>query len=389
MKIPITKPFFGPEEMRAVQLPLESGWVVQGPYVRQFEEKFSAFTGARFSVTTSSCTTALHIAVALMGLQPGNEVIVPAFTWISTANVVEYMGGRPIFCDIDLRTFNIDAAQIDSLITPLTVGIIPVHLFGLCADMQTILDIARKRDLWVVEDAACAFGAWFRGRHAGTFGEVGCFSFHPRKSITTGEGGMVTTAREDLERLARSLRDHGASRSDLTRHEGKGAFLLAEYNQLGFNYRMTDLQGALGCVQMDRAQWILAERARRAQIYNDMLADVEWLDTPVVAEGYVHGYQAYVCLFRPTEPSLDNAGHLHRRRNDLMMDLEERGVSTRQGTHAPVIQGYYAEKYGLRPEQFPKAYMADRLTLTLPLYAQMTDAEQAFVCKTLREGLRA
>jgi perosamine synthetase len=152
---------------------------------------------------------------------------------------------------------------------------------------------------------------------------------------------------------------------------------------------MTDLQGALGCVQMDRAQWILAERARRAQIYNDMLADVEWLDTPVVAEGYVHGYQAYVCLFRPTEPSLDNAGHLHRRRNDLMMDLEERGVSTRQGTHAPVIQGYYAEKYGLRPEQFPKAYMADRLTLTLPLYAQMTDAEQAFVCKTLREGLRA
>jgi perosamine synthetase len=389
MKIPITKPFFGPEEMRAVQLPLESGWVVQGPYVRQFEEKFSAFTGARFSVTTSSCTTALHIAVALMGLQPGNEVIVPAFTWISTANVVEYMGGRPIFCDIDLRTFNIDAAQIDSLITPRTVGIIPVHLFGLCADMQTILDIARKRDLWVVEDAACAFGAWFRGRHAGTFGEVGCFSFHPRKSITTGEGGMVTTAREDLERLARSLRDHGASRSDLTRHEGKGAFLLAEYNQLGFNYRMTDLQGALGCVQMDRAQWILAERARRAQIYNDMLADVEWLDTPVVAEGYVHGYQAYVCLFRPTEPSLDNAGHLHRRRNDLMMDLEERGVSTRQGTHAPVIQGYYAEKYGLRPEQFPKAYMADRLTLTLPLYAQMTDAEQAFVCKTLREGLRA
>jgi perosamine synthetase len=128
MKIPITKPFFGPEEMRAVQLPLESGWVVQGPYVRQFEEKFSAFTGARFSVTTSSCTTALHIAVALMGLQPGNEVIVPAFTWISTANVVEYMGGRPIFCDIDLRTFNIDAAQIDSLITPRTVGIIPVHL---------------------------------------------------------------------------------------------------------------------------------------------------------------------------------------------------------------------------------------------------------------------
>src|SRR5215813_5029866 len=193
MTIPITKPFFGREELLAVQKPLENGWVVQGPFVRQFEEKFSAFTGARFSVATSSCTTALHIAVTALGLKPGDEVIVPAFTWISTANVVEYMGAKPIFCDIDLRTFNIDPSQIEALTTPRTVGIIPVHLFGLCADMLPILETAKRHNLWVVEDAACAFGAWYRGQHAGTLGDIGCFSFHPRKSITTGEGGMITS----------------------------------------------------------------------------------------------------------------------------------------------------------------------------------------------------
>ena len=179
-------------------------------------------------------------------------------------------GRRPIFCDIDLNTFNIATHQIEALITPRTVGIIPVHLFGLCADMQPIMDIAKRHNLWVVEDAACAFGAYYRGRHAGTFGETGCFSFHPRKSITTGEGGMITTQRKDVDRLARSLRDHGASHSDLTHQQEKGTFLLAEYNHLGYNYRMTDIQGALGCAQIDKAEWILGERARCASIYDTM-----------------------------------------------------------------------------------------------------------------------
>jgi perosamine synthetase len=389
MAIPITKPFFGPEELQAVQRPLETGWVVQGPYTQQFEEKFAAFTGSHSAVATSSCTTALHIAVAMLGLQPGDEVIVPAFTWVSTANVVEYMGAIPVFCDIDLRTFNIDLQHLAALITPRTVGIIPVHLFGLCADMQAILDIARQHHLWVVEDAACALGARYHGSHAGTLGDVGCFSFHPRKSVTTGEGGMITTARDDLGRLARALRDHGASRSDLTRHEGKAAFLLAEYNHLGFNYRMTDIQAALGCVQMDRAKWILAERARRALLYDDMLRAVEWLETPLVPEGYIHGYQAYVCLFCPAEPTMDNVEQLHQRRNKLMMRLEAKGIATRQGTHAPVILGYYAEKYGLHPAQFPRAYLADRLSLTLPLYVQLTEAEQVEVCRSLQEEFDA
>ena len=384
-KIPITKPFFGAEEEDAIRAPLHSGWVVQGPYVKEFEEKFSAFTEARFSIATSSCTTALHIAVAALELKPGDEVIVPAFTWISTANVVEYMGAKPVFCDIDLSTFNVDPGQIEGLITPRTVGIIPVHLFGLCAEMQPIQEIAQKRNLWVVEDAACGFGAQYHGKHAGTFGEMGCFSFHPRKSITTGEGGMITTQRKDFDQLGRILRDHGASRSDLSRHTGTAGFLLSEYNHLGYNYRMTDIQGALGCAQMDRAAWILDIRSQRAQHYNQLLAEVEWLETPRIPDGFVHGYQAYVCLFCPEKPTLNNVDQLHQGRNELMMQLEAKGIATRQGTHAPVLQGYYTEKYALHPEQFPNAYLADRLGLTLPLYAQMTEVEQASVCQSLQQ----
>lgn len=384
-RIPITKPFFGAEEEAAIRAPVHSGWVVQGPYVREFEERFSVFTASRFSIATNSCTSALHIAVASLKLKPGDEVIVPAFTWISTPNVVEYMGATPVFCDVNLSTFNIDVKKIEGLITPKTVGIIPVHLFGLCAEMQPIQEIAQKHSLWVVEDAACAFGTQYHGKHAGTFGEMGCFSFHPRKSITTGEGGMITTQREDFDQLARVLRDHGASRSDFSRHTDKTGFLLSEYNHLGYNYRMTDIQGALGCTQMDRASWILEARSQRARHYNKLLTEVEWLETPKVPDGFIHGYQAYVCLFCPEEPTLNNVDRFHHQRNELMIQLEARGIATRQGTHAPVLQGYYTEKYGLRPEQFPNAYLADRLGLTLPLYAQMTEVEQALVCQSLQQ----
>src|SRR5690348_10538457 len=185
--------------MAAVQEPLRSGWVVQGPHVARFEQRFASYIGAGHAVATTSCTTALHLAVAILGLKPGDEVIVPAFTWVSTPNVVEYMGATPRFCDIDLATFNLDVAQLDALIGERTVGIIPVHLFGLCAEMGPVLELAERRGLWVVEDAACALGAWQGDRHAGTFGDIGAFSFHPRKSITTGEGGMLTTQSADWD----------------------------------------------------------------------------------------------------------------------------------------------------------------------------------------------
>jgi len=384
MKIPITKPLFGEEELEAVQRPLETGWVVQGPYVEQFEGKFSDFSGAKHSVATSSCTTALHIAVAALGLAPGDEVLVPAFTWVSTANVVEYMGAKPVFCDIDLTTFNVDPARLEEAVTPKTVGMIPVHLFGLSADMEPILELAAKHGLWVVEDAACGFGARYKGDHVGTFGEAGCFSFHPRKSITTGEGGMITTASDELAELSRSLRDHGASRSDHARHVSSGSYLLSDYDHLGFNFRMTDFQGALGCVQLDRGQGVLDARTRLALAYDDALQELEWLDTPLVPEGYDHGYQAYVCLFRPEEPSLENLLAQRTKRNELMAGLEDGGISTRQGTHAAALQGYYREKYGLTPEAFPNAALAEGLSLTLPLYAQMTEDEHATVVQALQ-----
>jgi dTDP-4-amino-4,6-dideoxygalactose transaminase len=385
--IPITKPFFDESDSTAILKPLETGWVVQGPFVEAFEAAFSSFTGARYAVAASSCTTALHLAMAVLGVKPGDEVIVPAFTWVSTANVVEYMGARPVFCDIDLRTYNIDVSRVEELITARTVGLLPVHLFGLCADMAPLIEIAGRHRLWVVEDAACAFGSRYHGRHAGTFGEMGCFSFHPRKSITTGEGGMITTQRTEFEELLRSLRDHGASRTDFQRHSHRAAFLLAEYNELGYNYRMTDIQGALGCAQMKRAAWIMAQRTARAQRYDALLGAMEWLRAPFVPPGYVHGYQAYVCLFSPEAPDLHNVTRLHHMRNAVMSRLEEKGIATRQGTHAPVLTGYYRKKYGFSETQFANALLAERLTLTLPLYAQLTEDEQQTVVDGLRHAM--
>lgn len=387
--IPITKPVFGAAELRAVQVPLEDGWVVQGPQVARFEERLGEYVGAPHAVATSSGTTALHVAVAALGVEPGDEVIVPGFTWIATANVVEHRGGRAVFCDVDLETFNLDVESLDSLVTPRTVGVIPVHLFGLAADLDAVLALARRHGLWVVEDCACSLGGWYKGRHTGTLGDAGSFSFHPRKSITTGEGGMITTARDDLAELSRSLRDHGASRSDHARHVEAGGFLLSAYDQLGFNFRLTDIQGALGCAQLDRVDEVLDARRARAERYDELLAGLEWLRPPKTPDGLVHGYQAYVCLFAPEEPTMDNVERLHERRNALMTELERRGIATRQGTHAPVLSGLYARRYGLRPQHFPRSVIADRLSLALPLYPQLTDGEQDTVVAELRSVYEA
>jgi perosamine synthetase len=384
--IPITRPFFGDEERAALVKPLETGWVVQGPFVKEFEEKFARFTGSPYCAATSSCTTALHLAVAALGLQPGDEVLVPAFTWVATPNVVEYMGATPVFCDVRLNDFNLDVSQLDSLVTPRTVGLLPVHLFGLCADMAAVTALAKRRNLWVVEDAACAFGAAIDNVHAGTFGDAGCFSFHPRKSITTGEGGMVTTADAELFARVASLRDHGASKSDRERHESKGGFLLAEYSLLGYNYRLTDIQGALGSVQMDRASALLDARRQVAAKYAERLARFDWLQLPAVPSGHAHGWQSYVCLFRPERPTLANVDALHARRNALMTRMEAAGVATRQGTHAPVTQAYYTAKYGFTRERFPNAVLAEALSLSLPIYAQMTDDEIDTVVRELERA---
>lgn len=386
MKIPITKPFFGPEELRGVQQPLESGWVVQGPKVAEFERLFAEYAKVSYTLATTSCTTALHLALVALGVGPGDEVILPAFTFVATANVIEHQRARPVFADIDLRTFNIDVSQIESKITECTKVIMPVSLFGLSADMEPIIELARRYNLHVVEDAACGVGAWYHGHHSGTLADIGCVSFHPRKAITTGEGGMVLTNNEELAEKIRSLRDHGATKSDLQRHGSKRGFLMPEYNMAGYNYRMTDLQGALGVAQMGRLRYILERRIALARRYDQALEGLEWLETPYTPKGYVHSYQSYVCLFRPDEPTLDNVEELHEQRNALMERLEGKGIATRQGTQAVHVLGYYRRKYGLRPSDFPNAYLADRLSLALPLYPQMTEEEQKCVVEKLEDA---
>ena len=295
--IPIARTSLTEEEIHSVFGPLRSGWLVPGPKVREFEEKWSAFTGAKHSIAVTSCTTALHLSLAALGFGPGDEAIVPAFTWVATANVVEHLGGKVVFCDIDMETFNLDPNQLKEKITPRTKAILPVHLFGLAAEMDSILQIAQKHGLWVVEDAACGFGSRYHDRHVGTLGDTGCFSFHPRKAITTGEGGMITTQSDDLADKLRKLRDHGAALSDLQRHMGARPYLLADHPYAGYNQRMTDLQAALGSAQMDRAPQIVAERQRLAKVYDAALADLPWMKTPAHVAGCEHGYQSYLILY--------------------------------------------------------------------------------------------
>lgn len=382
--IPITKAVFDQSDLDIIQEPLKSGWVVQGKYVKQFEDMFCELTGVRQSVATTSCTTALHIAMAALNLKPGDEVLVPAFTWISTANCVEYFGAKPVFVDVDLKTFNIDITKIEEKITAKTVGIIPVHLFGLVADMDPIMQIAKKHKLFVVEDAACGFDSWYKGQHCGTFGDFGCFSFHPRKAITTGEGGMITTMSDEQGALCRTLRDHGASRSDFQRHNQKYSFLLAEYNHLGFNFRMTDMQGALGVTQMQKQARIMSGRRAGAVRYDELLKGLNWLQLPFKHDDYKHGYQSYVCLYMPEKPTLDNCLKMHEERNQIMANLETKGIITRQGTHTAALLGYYSKKYNITKEQFPNAYMAEMLTITLPLYMDITAEENNTVVTELK-----
>jgi dTDP-4-amino-4,6-dideoxygalactose transaminase len=387
MKIPITKPFFGEEEKKAILEPLESGWVVQGPKVAEFEALFAEFTGAKYAVATTSCTTALHLSLIALGLGPGDEVILPSFTFVATANAVEYTGATPVFCDIDLDTFNIDVDQIGERIARKTRAIIPVHLFGLSADMKPIMEVAEQRGLSLVEDGACGFGSYYRGRHVGTFGHAGCFSFHPRKAITTGEGGMITTGDSGMNVALRSLRDHGASKSDLRRHVEKGGSLLPEFDQVGYNYRLTDIQGALGIAQMRAAEGIIAARKARAERYDLMLKGEDWLRCPECPNGSSHSYQSYVCMLtlEAEELTIERVSVLNERRNELMDRLAERGIATRQGTHAVHTLGYYREKYNLKPEDYLKSFAAERLSVALPLYAQMTDDEQDYVITELKK----
>jgi len=226
--IPISKPFFDEVEKKKILQPLETGWVVQGSNVAKFQEKFSKFTGAKYSHATTNCTTALHLGLEAMGITRGDKVIVPSFTYVASANAIEYTSAEVVFCDIDLKTFNIDETKLEELIKndSSIKAIMPVNLFGLCSNMPYIMKLAKKYNLKVIEDSACGFDGWIENKHSGTFGDCGCFSFHPRKSICTGEGGMIITDNEMISNKVSQLKDHGACKSDLQRHKEKGGSLL-------------------------------------------------------------------------------------------------------------------------------------------------------------------
>lgn len=385
MQIPISKTILNKNDILEVTKCLESGWLVQGPNVKELEKKWSSFTKAKYSLAVTSCTTAMYLCLKALGFKKGDEAIVPAFTWISTANVVEQLGGRVIFCDIDLKTFNLDISEIEKKITKKTKFILPVHLFGLSADMDPIIKIAKDKDIKVVEDAACGFGSYYKNHHVGTFGDVGCFSLHPRKSITTGEGGIITTNNDELAKKIMILRDHGAVMTDLERHLGPKPFVLSDHIECGYNARMTDIQGALGSSQLSRAKDILKERRLIAEKYCKHLYKLEWLNLPFKHKDYVHSFQSFPCLYKPKEINIETILDINKKRNKWMENLNKIGISTRPATHAVHALSYYSKKYNLKPESFFNSWAASLCSISFPLFNGFLDIEQQYVIENVLE----
>jgi dTDP-4-amino-4,6-dideoxygalactose transaminase len=344
--------------------------------VAAFEKAFAQRHQVRNAIATTSCTTALHLALVALGIGPGDEVIVPAFTWVSTANVVLYCGATPVFADVDRESFNIDPNDVAQRLTQRTKAVIAVHLFGLCADIDALRGVLPENVI-VVEDAACAAGGVYKQRSAGNLGRIAAFSFHPRKIITTGEGGMVTTDDDILAGTIQMLRNHGASMPEEVRHSGAQPHVLPDFNLLGFNYRMTDLQGAVGEVQLKKLDALLSERSRWAAWYRSALQEIEWLDLPEEPAQGRHAWQAFVTYVVPERAPIT--------RNDLMDRLYQQGIATRPGTHSVHMLGYYRERFGLRPVDFPAARDCALNSMAIPLHNRMSEEDYHHIVNSIRQ----
>jgi dTDP-4-amino-4,6-dideoxygalactose transaminase len=374
-RINVMKPWLGPEEVAAVTEVLESGWVAQGPRVAAFEAAFAERMDVPHAVAVSSCTTALHLALVVAGVEPGDDVVVPSFSFIATANAATYVGARPVFADVDPGTGNVTADTVKAALTPETTAVVVVDQGGVPCDLDAVRQLCDPLGITVVEDAACGAGSTYRGRPVGADAEVTAWSFHPRKILTTGEGGMLTTTRPEWADRARTLREHAMSVSAAERHQS--VLPPAEsYPEIGFNYRMTDLQAAVGIVQLGRLDEVVARRRALAARYREALVDVAGLrlvtDPP-------HGTTNYQSLW------LEVAEAFPVDRDGLLGILAGHEVSARRGIMATHREPAYS---GSEHGPLPATERLTDATLILPLYHQMTDTEQDRVIAAVRSGAR-
>lgn len=373
--IPITRPHLTGGEGAAVAEVIASGWVSQGPRVREFEQAFAARVGAAEAVATTSCTTALALALHACGVGPEDEVIVPSLSFIATANAVWHCGARPVFADIDPRTYNLDAEAAERAITARTKAIMPVHQVGLPADMDAFIALGKRHGVTIVEDAACAIGATYKGRPIGSLPSLACFSLHPRKVITTGEGGMIAVQDVALADRLRRLRAHGMDTSDLARHTASDV-IIETYPERGFNFRMTDMQAALGLCQLQELDWILERRRKLAQRYTAALQRIPHLEPPYEPPYAQRTWQSYCVRLAPGAPV---------ERTELMRNLLRDGIATRRGVMAIHEEASYAGA----AEQLPHTEAVTRETLMLPLFPALSEEQQDYVIDRLAANVLA
>jgi perosamine synthetase len=383
--IPITRPYLTGEEGAAVAEVIASGWISQGPKVREFEQAFAARVGAAEAVATTSCTTALALALHVSGVGPGDEVIVPSLSFIATANAAWHCGARPVFADIDPRTHNLDAAAAERAITERTKAIMPVHQVGLPADMDAFFELGAGRDVAIVEDAACAIGALYKGRPIGSLPSLACFSLHPRKVITTGEGGMIAVQDPAIAERLRRLRAHGMDASDLARHSAEEVVIEA-YPDRGFNFRLTDMQAALGLCQLGQLDRILARRRELAERYTEALERIPHLQAPYEPPYAQRTWQSYCVRLGAGAPI---------GRTELMRRLLRDGIATRRGVMAIHEEAAYTERSRLERQKIgPRTDLAHteavtRETLMLPLFPDLSEEQQDYVIERLEASLLA